>query len=99
MGRAAAGADITIVTTDNPRTEDPVEIARSVQEGALSRATADVRVVLDRAEAIGAAIEVAGDGDVVLILGKGHEQGQDIDGTVHPFDDATVARSFLGTTA
>ncbi len=95
MGRSAADADITIVTTDNPRSEDPLTIARAVQEGALAAARADVRVVLDREEAIATAIDAAGPGDLVLILGKGHEQGQDVDGTIHPFDDAAVARRLL----
>lgn len=96
MGLAAgSGADIVIVTNDNPRTEDPVEIARGIQEGALAAGRADVRVVLDRTEAIASAIDAARPGDVVMILGKGHEQGQDIGGTVHPFDDAAVARSLL----
>lgn len=93
--RAASGADIVIVTNDNPRTESPVEIARSIRDGALAAGRAEVRVVLDRRDAITVAIGEAGDGDVVLILGKGHEQGQDIDGTVYPFDDRTVAREAI----
>ena len=97
--RAGSRSDVTIVTNDNPRTEDPVAIARLVQEGALAAGRADVRVVLDRREAIGSAIRQAGPGDAVLILGKGHEPGQDIGGVVHPFDDRDVARSFLEVSA
>ena len=93
--RAGSRSDVTFVTNDNPRTEDPVAIARAVQEGALAAGRADVRVVLDRREAIGAAIAEARAGDVVLILGKGHELGQDIGGVVQPFDDREVAQSFL----
>lgn len=96
MGSAAArGADITIVTTDNPRSEDPVAIARVVQEGALSARTSDVRVVIDRREAIDAAIATASAGDVVLVLGRGHEPDQEVAGLMHPFDDRAVARAAL----
>jgi UDP-N-acetylmuramoyl-L-alanyl-D-glutamate--2,6-diaminopimelate ligase len=97
--RAGSRSDVTFVTNDNPRTEDPVAIARAVQEGALAAGRADVRVVLDRREAIGAAIAEARAGDVVLILGKGHELGQDIGGVVQPFDDREVAQSFLEVSA
>lgn len=93
--RAGEASDVVFVTTDNPRFENPVDIARSVQEGALAPRRADVRVVLDRREAIGAAIEEAERGDIVLVLGKGHEQGQEIAGVVEPFDDRSVARSFM----
>ncbi len=96
MGSAAArGSDITIVTTDNPRSEDPVAIARVVQEGALSARAGDVRVVIDRREAIDAAIRIATPGDIVLILGRGHEPDQEIAGLMHPFDDRAVARAAL----
>lgn len=96
MGSAAArGADITIVTTDNPRSEDPVAIARVVQEGALSARASDVRVVIDRREAIDAAIATASAGDVVLVLGRGHEPDQEVAGLMHPFDDRAVARAAL----
>lgn len=96
MGSAAArGADITIVTTDNPRSEDPVAIARVVQEGALSARASDVRVVIDRREAIDAAIRTASAGDVVLVLGRGHEPDQEVAGVMYPFDDRAVARAVL----
>lgn len=92
MGRVAAElADIAIVTDDNPRGEDPAEIRREVLAGAAS-----LREVADRREAIAAAIAEAGRDDIVLIAGKGHEQGQIIgrgaDMRVLPFDDVTVAR-------
>lgn len=96
MGAAASRfADITVVTTDNPRSEDPLAIAKTVERGALVDARGEVVLVLDRAEAISHAVEQASSGDMVLILGKGHEQGQDIDGTVHPFDDRAVAAEAL----
>lgn len=87
MGRAAAElADLVIVTDDNPRSEDPAAIRATVLEGARTSA-AQVLEVGDRRHAIRRAVAEAGRGDVVLVLGKGHEQGQDVAGVVHPFDD------------
>ena len=92
MGRvAAAHSDLVIVTDDNPRGEDPAAIRAQVLAGATG-----AREVGDRREAIRAAIAQAGAGDIVLVAGKGHEQGQ-IVGTgeamrVLPFEDVTVAR-------
>jgi UDP-N-acetylmuramoyl-L-alanyl-D-glutamate--2,6-diaminopimelate ligase len=91
MGRIAAElADRAILTTDNPRSEDPEAIAAEVLAGAPA-----LEVELDRAAAIARAIEAAEPGDVVLIAGKGHEQGQEVAGVVHPFDDREVAREAL----
>jgi UDP-N-acetylmuramoyl-L-alanyl-D-glutamate--2,6-diaminopimelate ligase len=92
MGRVArALADSVIVTNDNPRSEDPLAIIGEVLDGAGT----DVEVDPDRRSAIETAIERAGPGDVVVIAGKGHEQGQEVDGVVHPFDDREVARTAL----
>jgi UDP-N-acetylmuramoyl-L-alanyl-D-glutamate--2,6-diaminopimelate ligase len=92
MGAAAARfSDVTIVTTDNPRSEDPAVIAAEVGRGAETDGRSEVFTILDRREAIIAAIEGATNGDVVMILGKGHEQGQEINGTTIPFDDRAVA--------
>jgi UDP-N-acetylmuramoyl-L-alanyl-D-glutamate--2,6-diaminopimelate ligase len=92
MGRAAEAADVVIVTSDNPRSEDPEAIIAQILAG-ISR---DVDVEVDRARAIARAIEVARDGDVVVIAGKGHEQGQEFEGGRKlPFDDVTVAREAL----
>ena len=91
MGAAAAGADVVVVTSDNPRSEDPAMIAAEVAAGAAG-GSARVMVELDRRAAIREAIGAAGGGGIVLILGKGHEQGQEVGATVLPFDDATVAR-------
>jgi UDP-N-acetylmuramoyl-L-alanyl-D-glutamate--2,6-diaminopimelate ligase len=93
MGAAAAmGSDVVIVTDDNPRGEDPAAIRRSVLLGAGAAA----REIGDRREAIAAAIAEAGAGDIVLVAGKGHEQGQIIGSgdnmRVLPFDDVEVAR-------
>ncbi|MGN6500251.1 MAG: UDP-N-acetylmuramoyl-L-alanyl-D-glutamate--2,6-diaminopimelate ligase [Tsuneonella sp.] len=92
MGRSAASkADAVIVTDDNPRGENPAAIRRAVLEGAP-----DAQEIGDRRAAIRAAIAQAGAGDIVLIAGKGHEQGQIIGSgdsmKVLPFDDVTVAR-------
>ena len=98
MGAAAARhADVTIVTTDNPRSEDPALIAAAVEKGAISVSKSAVRVVLDRREAIAEAVRMADQGDLVLILGKGHEEGQEIRGVKLPFNDALVAAESLAT--
>ena len=92
MARAACAlADRVIITTDNPRSEDPLAIIDEVRAGA--DATAEVEP--DRRAAIALAIAGAGPGDVVLIAGKGHEQGQEAHGVVTPFDDRAVAREVL----
>ncbi|MDO3723102.1 UDP-N-acetylmuramoyl-L-alanyl-D-glutamate--2,6-diaminopimelate ligase [Marinobacter sp. chi1] len=83
---AEKGADIVIVTDDNPRTEAPSDIVRDILGGFSSPDTATV--IHDRAEAIGHAVQMAGPDDLVLVAGKGHETYQDIAGTKHPFNDA-----------
>jgi UDP-N-acetylmuramoyl-L-alanyl-D-glutamate--2,6-diaminopimelate ligase len=88
MGKVtAAMADMTIVTDDNPRGEDPATIRAMVLKGAPG-----AREIGSRRDAIGAAIAEAGAEDIVLIAGKGHEQGQIVGDLVLPFDDVTVAR-------
>jgi UDP-N-acetylmuramoyl-L-alanyl-D-glutamate--2,6-diaminopimelate ligase len=95
MGAAAeAGADRIYVTSDNSRSESSESIAGQILAG-LERPAAAL-VELDRRRAIARALEDAGPGDLVLILGKGHEQGQDVGGIVEPFDDRTVAQELLG---
>jgi len=90
MGRVVAElADEAIVTSDNPRSEDPAAIADAVVGGL------DLEVELDRRRAIERALESAAPGDVVVIAGKGHEQGQEIEGRKLPFDDREVAREAL----
>ena len=94
MGRAAAeDADLVIVTTDNPRSEDPLLIIDEIVSGIPDGAAAIVEP--DRATAIERAIGVAEPGDVVVVAGKGHETSQEIDGTFLPFDDREVARAAL----
>nr|WP_094025992.1 UDP-N-acetylmuramoyl-L-alanyl-D-glutamate--2,6-diaminopimelate ligase [Nocardia cerradoensis] len=94
MGATAArGADLLVITDDNPRTEDPGEIRAAIRAGALGLAEAErgeVREIGDRAAAIAAAVDWARPGDVVLVAGKGHETGQEIAGVKYPFDDRQV---------
>ena len=95
MGAAAASlADVAILTSDNPRSEDPLAILSEMLAGAVGtdrRQRAHVIVEPDRAAAISLAVSGAAKGDVVLVAGKGHERGQYTDGTVIPFDDRVVA--------
>jgi UDP-N-acetylmuramoyl-L-alanyl-D-glutamate--2,6-diaminopimelate ligase len=92
MGEIASrSADVTIVTSDNPRSEEPQAIIDEILKGIEGA----VEVEPDRAVAIAQALEEAEEGDVVVIAGKGHEQGQEFaDGTI-PFDDREVAREAL----
>jgi len=92
MGRLASElADVAIVTTDNPRSEDPATIAAEILAGANGAA----RVELDRAAAIARAIELARPGDVVVIAGRGAEQGQEFADRTVPFDDRESAKEAL----
>lgn len=97
MGAIAARlADRAWVTNDNPRTEDPAAIAAEITAGAPG---SGLTTVLDRREAIAAALAAARAGDVLLVAGKGHETTQTIGARVLPFDDRAVARELLGALA
>lgn len=98
MGAAAAGADRVVLTSDNPRSEDPAAIAAAAEAG-LRDAGATYDVELDRRLAIRLALRAARADDVVVIAGKGHESSQDHGGVVTPFDDRTVAREELEAVA
>jgi UDP-N-acetylmuramoyl-L-alanyl-D-glutamate--2,6-diaminopimelate ligase len=89
MGAAAArGADVVVITDDNPRTEDPAAVRAAVRAGAESAGgPAKLIEVPGRRAAIDEAVRLAGPGDVVAVLGKGHERGQEVGGEVLPFDD------------
>ena len=92
MGKLAKDlADVVIVTSDNPRGEEPLAIIQDILQGAGT----DVEIDPDRRAAIGRAIDLADAGDVVVIAGKGHEQGQEVAGEKLPFDDREVARELL----
>jgi UDP-N-acetylmuramoyl-L-alanyl-D-glutamate--2,6-diaminopimelate ligase len=98
MGAAAArGADLVIVTDDNPRTEDPAAIRSAVRTGAAEAGTdAEIVEVAGRRAAIDEAVRRAGPGDVIALLGKGHERGQEVDGEMLPFDDRIELAAALG---
>ncbi|MFI1012352.1 UDP-N-acetylmuramoyl-L-alanyl-D-glutamate--2,6-diaminopimelate ligase [Streptomyces sp. NPDC020965] len=102
MGAAAARlADTAVLTSDNPRSEDPLAILAAMLAGAAEvpvHERGDVLVEADRAAAVAAAVARAEPGDTVLIAGKGHEQGQDIAGVVRPFDDRQVLREAVRAT-
>jgi UDP-N-acetylmuramoyl-L-alanyl-D-glutamate--2,6-diaminopimelate ligase len=92
MGRTVSDhADLAIVTSDNPRSEDPQAIIDAVVAGT----SGEVEIELDRAAAISRAVELAVDGDVVVIAGKGHEPGQQFADRTLPFDDRQAARDAL----
>ena len=92
MGEVATRlADTVVVTSDNPRSEDP----RAIIDEIVAGANGDLTVEPDRAAAIRVALEDAADGDVVVIAGKGHEQGQEFADRTVPFDDREVAREAL----
>ncbi len=96
MGRIAAQfSDYTIITSDNPRFEDPLVIIEEVKSGFLSIRDSNFEVLSDRRTAIKRAIEIARDGDAIIIAGKGHEDYQEINGVKYPFSDREVVKELL----
>jgi UDP-N-acetylmuramoyl-L-alanyl-D-glutamate--2,6-diaminopimelate ligase len=94
MGRALElRCDVAVITSDNPRSEDPAAVLDDILAGFEHPGEAVVEV--DRRKAIEAALRRAAAGDLVLILGKGHESGQEFADRVIPFDDREVARTML----
>jgi len=95
MGQAAAElADFSILTSDNPRTEDPREILQQIEEGFWASTVRRYQVIEDRREAIERALDIARPGDTVLIAGKGHEAYQEFADTVVPFNDRLVVEEY-----
>ncbi|MFM8303931.1 MAG: UDP-N-acetylmuramoyl-L-alanyl-D-glutamate--2,6-diaminopimelate ligase [Actinomycetota bacterium] len=94
MGTAASAADLVVVTSDNPRSEDPARIATAAARGVRDAGGSPV-VELDRRSAIATALDWAAPGDVVLVAGKGHESTQTVAGVTLPFDDRVVVRELL----
>jgi UDP-N-acetylmuramoyl-L-alanyl-D-glutamate--2,6-diaminopimelate ligase len=88
-------ADLTIVTSDNPRTEDPSEIVRQIVSGIQNPNAEKLLVEVDRKKAIEKAMAIATPNDLVVIAGKGHEPYQEIHGVKHPFHDSHIAREAL----
>jgi UDP-N-acetylmuramoyl-L-alanyl-D-glutamate--2,6-diaminopimelate ligase len=97
MGSVAARlADVVIVTSDNPRSEEPSSIVDQILEGVIAESPEGPDVVdVDRRRAIDQAVQMASPGDVVVIAGKGHETGQEFADRTIPFDDRDVARAAL----
>ncbi|MGV6861780.1 MAG: UDP-N-acetylmuramoyl-L-alanyl-D-glutamate--2,6-diaminopimelate ligase [Putridiphycobacter sp.] len=92
---AAYNSDQTILTSDNPRTENPDSIIKEMQVGVPAERTAKVMSITERQEAIKVACALANEGDIILIAGKGHEKYQDINGEKHPFDDFEIVKQTL----
>lgn len=83
-------SDKVILTSDNPRTEDPEQILRDMETGLSSAAKRKYITIIDRKEAINEAVKIAAPEDIILVAGKGHEKYQDINGVKHPFDDKLI---------
>ncbi len=95
MGEAAGrGADYTIITSDNPRTENPWNILLEIEKG-MKRTRGAYELIESRREAIDKALSMAGEGDVVILAGKGDETYQDINGIKKPFDEKQIVKELL----
>ena len=87
-------ADFTIITSDNPRTENPEEIVKQIEEG-MKKTKGKYKVIVDRKEAIKEAIKMANKRDIVILAGKGHEPYQEINGEKHPFDERIIVKDII----
>ena len=97
MGEIAGRlADMCILTSDNPRSEDPFEILKQIEEG-VKPTGCEYTVIENRREAIGHALDIAQAGDVIVLAGKGHETYQEIKGVKHPFDEKIVVAELLAS--
>ena len=92
---AAVRSDKVILTSDNPRTEDPEAILRDMEAGIIPPLSGKVVKITDRRQAIATACMLAQAGDVVLVAGKGHEDYQEINGVKHHFDDREVIQEIF----
>ena len=98
MAQAACDwSDRVILTSDNPRTEDPEAILRDMEAGLSSAAKRKYITLIDRQQAIEEAVRMAKPEDIILVAGKGHEKYQDINGVKHPFDDKEVLLKAFST--
>lgn len=88
-------SDKVILTSDNPRTEDPAEILKQMEAGVGAHQSMKVLSILDRDQAIKTAVSLAQPKDIILIAGKGHEKYQEINGVKHPFDDFDVVKNYF----
>ena len=87
-------ADYTIITSDNPRTEDPEEIVKQVEEG-IKKTKGKYECIVDRREAIEQAIKKANSKDIIVLAGKGHEPYQEINGVKYPFDERIIVKEII----
>jgi UDP-N-acetylmuramoyl-L-alanyl-D-glutamate--2,6-diaminopimelate ligase len=96
MGKIAANmSDLLIITSDNPRTEDPLSIIEHIKADLTDEQMIKILEIPDRKQAIKTAVALAQRGDIVLLAGKGHEKYQDINGVKHPFDDKQILTELL----
>ena len=87
-------ADYTIITSDNPRTEEPEQIIKDIEEG-IKRETKDYTIVVDRKEAIKKAIEISHKRDMIIVAGKGHEMYQEVNGEKNPFNEREIIEKII----
>lgn len=87
-------ADFTIITSDNPRTEDPEKIVEQIEEG-IKKTNGKYKVIVDRIEAIREAIKMATKRDIIILAGKGHEPYQEINGKKYPFDERIIVKDII----
>ena len=87
-------ADYTIITSDNPRTEDPQKIVNQIEEG-IKKTKGKYEVIVDRIEAIKKAINMANKRDIIILAGKGHEPYQEINGVKYPFDERIIVKDIV----
>ena len=91
-------SDRVILTSDNPRSEDPAEIIQQMEKGVPPGETRKTLSIVDRKEAIKTAVALAQPGDIILVAGKGHEKYQEVKGKRSPFDDKQVLNEMLNST-
>lgn len=87
-------ADYTIITSDNPRTENPDEIVNEIEKG-IKKTNGKYECIVDRREAIKKAIEIANKRDLIVLAGKGHEPYQEINHKTYPFDERVIVRELI----
>jgi UDP-N-acetylmuramoyl-L-alanyl-D-glutamate--2,6-diaminopimelate ligase len=92
-------SDKVVLTSDNPRDEDPVEIIKDMQAGVTPTEVRKTLIIADREEAIKTACMMANEKDIILVAGKGHETYQEIKGVKYPFDDKKVVERMLRLTS
>lgn len=87
-------ADFTVITSDNPRTEEPSEIVKEIEDG-MKKTKGKYITIVDRIEAIKYAIDMANKNDIIVLAGKGHETYQEINGKKYPFDEREIIKKLM----